>query len=206
MPKTKEDLCIAGVDEAGRGPLAGPVVAGAVILNPRKLIEGLTDSKLLNHLQREKLYDLIVKNSLAWAVGQASVEEIDEINILQATLLAMRRAVLALSIVPSQVRVDGNICPDIPMKVSAHIGGDRCIPAISAASIVAKVTRDRQMMQYDKIYPHYGFAAHKGYGTPAHLLHLRQLGATPIHRTSFAPVRQVLLQGALRRVELENET
>ncbi len=197
LSKQKEQapiLMVAGVDEVGRGPLAGPVVAAAVILNPRKRIKGLADSKILSEIQREKLYDQIIERSLAYAVGRAEVEEIDTINILRASLLAMRRAVLALPVQPDEVQVDGNICPDVPYPVTAHIGGDKFIKAISAASIIAKVTRDREMVVYDKVYPDYGFASHKGYATPEHLANLRHLGATPIHRQTFEPVRQVIQQ------------
>ncbi|MBA2653871.1 MAG: ribonuclease HII [Gammaproteobacteria bacterium] len=189
MKKIK--IIVAGVDEAGRGPLAGPVMAAAVILDPKFPIKGLNDSKLLNEKQREELYHLITQNSLAWSVARADVEEIDTINILRASLLAMRRAVLTLSVAPTHVKVDGNICPEVPCPVTAHVGGDRLIAEISAASIIAKVTRDREMVEYDKVYPGYGFASHKGYSTPEHLFNLRRLGATLIHRRSFAPVRQV---------------
>jgi ribonuclease HII len=188
---------VAGVDEAGRGPLAGPVVAAAVILNPRRRIKGLADSKLLNKQQREELYAQIVEKSLAWAVAQAEVAEIDSINILRASLLAMRRAILKLTISPNHVQVDGNICPDIPYPVTAHVDGDQFIAEISAASIIAKVTRDREMVDYDQEYPGYGFASHKGYATPEHLENLKRLGATPIHRRSFEPVRFVVHQMVL---------
>ena len=192
--KTKKQTRIAGVDEAGRGPLAGPVVAAAVILNPKKPIKGLADSKVLTEKQREDLYVLIVQNSLSWSVARAGVDEIDTINILQATLLAMRRAVLGLTVQPEHVKVDGNICPDVPFPVTAYVDGDQYIAEISAASIIAKVTRDREMAVYDQEYPNYGFAKHKGYATPEHLANLRLLGATPLHRRSFEPVRQVISQ------------
>lgn len=185
------------MDEAGRGPLAGPVVAAAVILNPNAPIKGLADSKQLTEKKREELYALIVQNSLAWSVAQAEVEEIDTINILRASLLAMRRAILLLDQQPNEVKVDGNICPDIPFPVKAYVDGDNYIDEISAASIIAKVTRDRAMIAYDKIYPKYGFASHKGYSTPQHLTNLRRLGACPIHRRSFEPVKQVVQQSAL---------
>lgn len=201
--KSSTQLFIAGVDEAGRGPLAGPVVAGAVILNPKKPIKGLADSKQLSEKQREHLYEMILKHSLAWAVASASVEEIDDINILRASLLAMRRAVLALPIKPNHVKVDGNICPDIPYSVTAHVDGDVDFPEISAASIVAKVTRDREMVAYDKEYPGYGFASHKGYSTQEHIINLRLLGACPLHRRSFERVRQVLVQPELALEEFE---
>lgn len=193
-PMKGKRLVIAGVDEAGRGPLAGPVMAGAVILNPRKPIKGLADSKVLTEKQREELYALIVERSLAWSVAKAEVGEIDSINILRASLLAMKRAVLELSLQPDHVQVDGNMCPDVPFPVTAFVDGDQFIAEISAASILAKVTRDREMINYDKIYPDYGFASHKGYSTPEHLYNLRRLGATPIHRRSFEPVRQVVQQ------------
>ncbi|MGP1425054.1 MAG: ribonuclease HII [Ottowia sp.] len=185
----------AGVDEAGRGPLAGPVVAAAVILDPRQGIAGLADSKKLTARRREQLFDQIQDKALCCAIGQASVEEIDRLNILQATLLAMQRAVAGLRLVPARVLVDGNRLPRLPMLAEAIIGGDAKVPAISAASILAKVHRDRWCEQIDAEYPQYGFAAHKGYGTAAHLAALRQHGPTPWHRRSFAPVAQALRQG-----------
>ena len=185
----------AGVDEAGRGPLAGPVVAAAVILDPRQGIAGLADSKTLTARRREQLFDQIQDKALCCAIGQASVEEIDRLNILQATLLAMQRAVAGLRLVPARVLVDGNRLPRLPMLAEAIIGGDAKVPAISAASILAKVHRDRWCEQIDAEYPQYGFAAHKGYGTAAHLAALRQHGPTPWHRRSFAPVAQALRQG-----------
>lgn len=184
----------AGVDEAGRGPLAGPVVAAAVILDPRQSIAGLADSKKLTARRREQLFDQIQDKALCCAIGQASVEEIDRLNILQATLLAMQRAVAGLRLVPARVLVDGNRLPRLPMLAEAIIGGDAKVPAISAASILAKVHRDRWCEQIDAEYPQYGFAAHKGYGTAAHLAALRQHGPTPWHRRSFAPVAQALRQ------------
>ena len=184
----------AGVDEAGRGPLAGPVVAAAVILDPRQGIAGLADSKKLTARRREQLFDQIQDKALCCAIGQASVEEIDRLNILQATLLAMQRAVAGLRLVPARVLVDGNRLPRLPMLAEAIIGGDAKVPAISAASILAKVHRDRWCEQIDAEYPQYGFAAHKGYGTAAHLAALRQHGPTPGHRRSFAPVAQALRQ------------
>lgn len=184
----------AGVDEAGRGPLAGPVVAAAVILNPRQGIAGLADSKKLTARRREQLFDQIQDKALCCAIGQASVEEIDRLNILQATLLAMQRAVAGLRLVPARVLVDGNRLPRLPMLAEAIVGGDAKVPAISAASILAKVHRDRWCEQIDAEYPQYGFAAHKGYGTAAHLAALRQHGPTPWHRRSFAPVAQALRQ------------
>ena len=182
----------AGVDEAGRGPLAGPVVAAAVILDPRQGIAGLADSKKLTARRREQLFDQIQDKALCCAIGQASVEEIDRLNILQATLLAMQRAVAGLRLVPARVLVDGNRLPRLPMLAEAIIGGDAKVPAISAASILAKVHRDRWCEQIDAEYPQYGFAAHKGYGTAAHLAALRQHGPTPWHRRSFAPVAQAV--------------
>ncbi len=183
---------MAGVDEAGRGPLAGPVIAAAVILDARNPIQGLADSKKLSARQRERLFDLICARALCCAVGSASVQEIDEINILQATMLAMRRAVLGLRLTPSRVLVDGNRLPVLKMRSEAIVGGDALVPEISAASIVAKVHRDRWCAQLDAQYPDYGFARHKGYGTVQHLAALRRLGACPEHRRSFAPVTEVL--------------
>lgn len=183
---------IAGLDEVGRGPLAGPVVAAAVILDPHNPIEGLADSKLLTSKTREVLANIIKNNCIAWALGSASVKEIDQINILQASLLAMRRAVNTLKIKPQHVQVDGQFLPRIDYSAEGIIDGDNLIPAISAASILAKVARDEKMTAYDVIYPEYGFAKHKGYGTLQHLLALQQFGITPIHRKSFAPVKKHL--------------
>jgi ribonuclease HII len=183
---------IAGVDEAGRGPLAGPVVAAAVILDEMRPIAGLNDSKKLTALRRERLYDEIRAKALCCSVAQASVEEIDRLNILQATLLAMRRAVEGLRLKPAKVLVDGNRLPVLDMLAEAIVGGDALVPSISAASILAKVTRDRWCAELDQLYPQYGFAAHKGYGTAVHLAALRAHGACPEHRKSFAPVTQVL--------------
>lgn len=188
---------LCGVDEAGRGPLAGAVHAAAVILPQGHPIAGLNDSKKLSARQRERLYGEITTHALAWAVASASVEEIDTFNILQATLLAMRRAVAGLTVAPDQVLVDGNRVPDLPYPAQAIVQGDATIEAISAASILAKVSRDREALQLDQLYPGYGFARHKGYGTPEHLAALENLGATPAHRRSFAPVRQVMAQGRL---------
>jgi ribonuclease HII len=184
-------LC-AGVDEAGRGPLAGPVVAAAVILDPRKPIEGLADSKALTALRRERLYDQICAKALCCSIAEASVAEIDTLNILQATLLAMRRAVEGLRLSPTLVRVDGNRLPVLSVRAEAVVGGDAKVAEISAASILAKVYRDRWCATIDAHWPHYGFAAHKGYGTPAHLAALREHGACEHHRRSFAPVARVL--------------
>jgi ribonuclease HII len=183
---------IAGVDEAGRGPLAGPVVAAAVILDEMRPIAGLNDSKKLTALRRERLYDEIRAKALCCSVAQASVEEIDRLNILQATLLAMRRAVNGLRLKPAKVLVDGNRLPVLDMLAEAIVGGDALIPSISAASILAKVTRDRWCAELDQQYPQYGFATHKGYGTAVHLAALRTHGACPEHRKTFAPVTQVL--------------
>lgn len=183
---------IAGVDEAGRGPLAGPVVAAAVILDPRRPIQGLADSKVLTAKQREKLFNVIRKDALAWSVARARVSEIDTINILQASLLAMQRAVSRLPIAPHLVLVDGNKCPSFPYKAEAIIKGDALEPAISAASIVAKVLRDRLMVMLDRKYPGYGFAQHKGYPTALHMEALQKQGVSRVHRLSFAPVSQRL--------------
>ena len=182
----------AGVDEAGRGPLAGPVIAAAVILNPAKPIAGLADSKMLSEKKREILATIIQEQALAWALGRAEVEEIDNINILQASLLAMQRAVEKLIIKPELALIDGNKCPVLNCKTQAVIQGDKTVPAISAASILAKVTRDKEMLLLHEQYPQYGFAKHKGYGTKIHLDALHQFGVSAIHRRSFAPVRQIV--------------
>lgn len=179
---------IAGVDEVGRGPLAGPVVVAAVILDPAQPIAGLADSKALTPTQREALSQTIRERALAWALGRAEVEEIDAINILQATLLAMQRAVAALNHAPELALVDGNRAPALSCRVQTVVKGDATVPAISAASIVAKVARDAEMCVWDERYPGYGFARHKGYPTPDHLQALDRLGVCPIHRRSFAPV------------------
>ena len=186
---------VAGVDEAGRGPLAGPVVAAAVILDDLKPIPGLADSKTLSERQRERLSEAIHARALCFSVAHASVEEIDQLNILQATLLAMRRAVMGLRLKPHMVLVDGNRLPTLDIRAEAVVQGDRKVPAISAASILAKVARDRWCLEIDAEYPLYGFAAHKGYGTAQHLAALQRHGATPWHRRSFSPVAQVLLRG-----------
>lgn len=189
-------LLICGVDEAGRGPLAGSVVAAAVILDPLKPIAGLADSKKLSASARERLAPQIRENALAWAIGEASVEEIDQINILQATFLAMRRAVVALTIVPEHALIDGNRIPgQLPCGAEAIVKGDAKEPAISAASILAKTHRDAQLLKLDRLYPQYGFARHMGYPTAAHLEALRLYGPSPVHRRSFAPVAQSLLPG-----------
>ena len=188
---------VAGVDEAGRGPLAGPVVAAAVILDDRKPIAGLADSKKLTALRREKLFDEILAKALCCSIAEASVEEIERLNILQATMLAMQRAVEGLRLKPGHVLVDGNRLPTLGMTSEAIVKGDATVPAISAASILAKVTRDRWCAQVDVDYPQYGFAGHKGYGTAAHLQALQDHGACPLHRKTFAPVTAVVSQ-ALR--------
>ena len=185
---------IAGVDEAGRGPLAGPVVAAAVILNPAKRIRGLADSKVLSPQKRERLHDEIMDKALCCAIALATVQEIDTLNILQATLLAMRRAVEGLRLPPALVMVDGNRLPVLPMRAEAVIDGDAKVKAISAASILAKVHRDRWCAEIDAHWPQYGFAAHKGYGTAAHLAALREHGACGHHRRSFAPVAAVFVR------------
>jgi len=191
-------VLICGVDEAGRGPLCGAVVAAAVILDPAKSIEGLNDSKKLSAKKREQLAELIRRDALAWAVAEASVEEIDRLNILHATMLAMSRAVAALKIQPGEVLIDGNrVPPQLKIPARAIVKGDATEPAISAASILAKTTRDAQLLEMDRRYPEYGFAAHKGYPTAAHLAALAKHGVTPEHRRSYAPVQNILAQGNL---------
>lgn len=189
---TRGLVLVAGVDEVGRGPLAGPVVAAAVILDPARPIAGLADSKKLSEAKREALAPIIRERALAWALGRAEVEEIDTLNILHASLLAMRRAVLALSTAPELALIDGNRCPELPCPAEAVVKGDSRVAAISAASIIAKVARDREMVELDAQYPGYGLAGHKGYPSPTHLAALERLGVTPIHRRSFAPVRRLL--------------
>lgn len=183
---------IAGVDEAGRGPLAGPVVAAAVILDEFNPIMGLADSKKLTALRREKLYDEIQAKALCCSIALATVEEIDGLNILQATMLAMKRAVEGLRLKPNKVLVDGNRLPTLVILAEAIVKGDALVPCISAASILAKVYRDRWCAEYHLEYPQYGFAGHKGYGTALHLAALNEHGACPQHRKSFAPVAKVL--------------
>jgi len=183
---------VAGVDEAGRGPLAGPVIAGAVILDPARPILGLADSKKLSEKKREALFVQIRESALAWSVARATVAEIDEINILQASLLAMQRAVSYLKVAPQRVLVDGNHCPEFPCPAEAIIKGDQKEAAISAASIVAKVLRDRFMHFLDQRYPEYGFAKHKGYPTAAHVDALKQFGVSRVHRRSYGPVAACL--------------
>jgi ribonuclease HII len=189
-------IWVCGVDEAGRGPLVGAVVAGAVVLDPNNPIEGLKDSKKLTPAKREFLYEQIMEKAKAWGVGEASPAEIDEINILQATMLAMCRAIedltTRLGAWPDKALIDGNRCPELPIAAEAIVKGDAKEPAISAASIVAKVTRDRQMIALHERHPEYGFAQHMGYPTEAHFAALKQYGACDQHRRSFSPVRKVL--------------
>jgi ribonuclease HII len=192
LSERANQLLVAGVDEVGRGPLAGPVVTAAVILDPDHPIDGLMDSKKLSEKRREELSVLIKENSLAWSIGRAEVEEIDEINILQATMLAMQRAVSGLSPAPKHALIDGNRCPQLICTAEAIIKGDGIVPAISAASIIAKVSRDNEMVELDALYPGYGLAGHKGYPTKAHRDALIELGVTPIHRRSFGPVKRAL--------------
>jgi ribonuclease HII len=188
---------IAGVDEAGRGPLAGNVVAAAVILDDLNPIKGLNDSKKLTALRREKLFIEIQAKALCVSIGQASVEEIDQLNILQATMLAMQRAVNGLRLKPAKVLIDGNRIPKLDVLAEAIVGGDAKVKAISAASIIAKVTRDRQCDELHAQYPQYGFASHKGYGTAEHMAALKKHGATPEHRKSYAPVAEAIALKAL---------
>nr|MBF0684670.1 ribonuclease HII [Pseudomonas sp.] len=183
---------VAGVDEVGRGPLCGPVVTAAVILDPARPIIGLNDSKKISESRREALFDEICEKALAWCIARAEVEEIDRLNILHATMLAMQRAVEGLSVTPRLALIDGNRCPQLSVPSASVIQGDGQVPAIAAASILAKVSRDREMRALDLCYPGYGLAGHKGYPTAAHFEALRLLGPTPIHRRSFAPVRALL--------------
>jgi ribonuclease HII len=187
-------VLFAGVDEAGRGPLCGPVYAAAVILDPARPVDGLADSKKLSEKRREALAPLIRERAIAWAIGIATVEEIDRLNILHASMLAMRRAIEALQVVPMEALIDGNrIPPGLRMPARAIVGGDALEPSISAASILAKTGRDEEMLRLAALYPEYGIARHKGYPTPEHLAALRQHGPSPIHRRSFAPVAQAVL-------------
>lgn len=186
---------ICGVDEAGRGPLAGPVFAAAVILDPAREIHGLRDSKKLTEVRRDELAIEIKAKALAWSIAQCSENEIDTLNILQATMLAMRRAIEGLKVVPTLALIDGNRCPVIPIRSEAIVKGDDKVPAISAASILAKTARDAVLVMLHKQYPHYAFDQHKGYPTALHLERLRQHGVSPVHRKSYAPVRE-LLDGA----------
>ena len=189
-------IWVCGVDEAGRGPLAGAVVAGAAVLDPMNPVDGLKDSKKLSATRREFLFEQIQLNAKAWGIGEASPAEIDEINILQATMLAMRRAIedltTRLGAWPDKALIDGNRCPELPISAEAIVKGDAKEPAISAASILAKVTRDRQMIALHELHPQYGFAQHMGYPTEAHFAALKEFGACPEHRRSFSPVRNVL--------------
>jgi ribonuclease HII len=187
---------VAGVDEAGRGPLAGPVVAAAVILDARAPIQGLADSKQLSPRRREQLFDEIRAKALCCSVAQASVEEIDRLNILQATMIAMQRAVKGLRLKPNKVLVDGNRLPSLEVLAEAVVSGDALVPAISAASILAKVTRDRLLDELHALHPGYGFDRHKGYGTAQHMLALQTLGPLDVHRRSFAPVARALQRQA----------
>ena len=188
---------VAGVDEAGRGPLAGPVVAAAVILDPAVRIVGLDDSKRLSPLRRDELEAEIRECAVGYAVARVDAAAIDAINILRATMRAMGEAVARLDPPPDEVLVDGNRCPDLPCPARAVVGGDATVSAISAASILAKVARDREMIEMDRRYPEYGFARHKGYGTRAHRQALLRFGPTPIHRRTFAPVRTAIERGLL---------
>ena len=190
-------MLTAGVDEAGRGPLAGPVTVAAVILDPDQTIEGLGDSKKLSKKRREALFPEILERSLAWSIVEVSVEEIDRINILQATLVGMKRAVEQLSPAPQLALIDGNHAPSVNCEVKTIVQGDSLVPAISAASILAKVSRDRLMEKMHQQYPGYGFNQHKGYPTAEHLRNLQEIGPCEIHRKSFAPVRNLLTQGEL---------
>lgn len=189
-------LLTAGVDEVGRGPLCGDVVAAAVILDPQQPISGLNDSKKLTERRREKLYDEIREKALAFSVARATVEEIDQLNILHASMLAMHRAVDGLSVTPEMVLVDGNRLPRWQYRAEAIVKGDSRVEAIAAASILAKVCRDREMQELDSVYPGYGLAGHKGYPTKVHLQALDELGVTPIHRRSYAPVRAIIERAA----------
>jgi len=192
--KTSQYVLVAGVDEAGRGPLAGPVVAAAVILDPLRPIDGLADSKILTERKRDGLFEIIKADALSWSVGIASVEEIDEFNILQATLLAMQRAVNGLAIQPDEVLIDGNRLPSLLIPAQAIVKGDSKVKVISAASIVAKVVRDKIMVDYYQKYPDFSFHLHKGYGTQQHLAEIEQFGFLPIHRKTFNPVKTMIMQ------------
>lgn len=193
MEKAEDGALICGVDEAGRGPLCGPVVAAAVILDPARPISGLADSKKLSERRRAELAAAIRECALAWSIAEASREEIDRMNILRATLLAMKRAIESMAVRPTQVWVDGNRLPDTAFVMRAIVGGDASVPSISAASILAKTHRDSLLVEMDKTYPQYGFAQHKGYPTAAHLKALADFGVTPEHRVSFAPVRNLVM-------------
>jgi len=192
--KATQNFLVAGVDEAGRGPLAGPVVAAAVILDPLRPIDGLADSKILSERKRDSLFEIIKEVALSWSVGVASVEEIDELNILQATLLAMQRAVYGLAIQPDEVLIDGNRIPDLFIPAQAIVKGDSKVKVIGAASILAKVERDSIMVDYNKKYPDFAFHLHKGYGTQQHLAEIKQFGFLPVHRKTFNPVKTMIIQ------------
>jgi ribonuclease HII len=194
LNKLTQNFLVAGVDEAGRGPLAGPVVAVAVILDQLKPIDGLADSKILSEHKRDSLFEIIKAVALSWSVGVASVEEIDEFNILQATLLAMQRAVNGLAIEPDMVLIDGNRLPSLIIPAQAIVKGDSKVNVISAASIMAKVERDKIMVDYHKKYPYFSFHLHKGYGTQQHLTEIEQFGILPVHRKTFNPVKTMLSQ------------
>ena len=183
---------VAGVDEAGRGPLAGPVVAAAVILDIKNPISRLDDSKRLTVLQRTKLAVEIKEKAISWSIGRVNHEEIDRINILEASLLAMKLAIENLGLIPGHILVDGDKCPNVPYRIDAIIGGDRIVPTISAASILAKVARDEEMIRLDAVYPGYGFARHKGYPTSSHLKAIELLGVCEIHRRSYAPIKRLI--------------
>ena len=202
MLEDSADL-IAGVDEAGRGPLAGPVVAAAVILDPMRPIAGLKDSKQLTEETREQLAPIIKERALDWSVAHATVEEIDELNILQATMLAMKRAVAGLTVRPNLVLVDGNRVPHLDIAVNAVVGGDETVAAISAASIIAKTTRDHWLMDLDRQYPEYGFAKHKGYGTAEHMAAIEKYGPLSVHRKSFGPIKKLIEMRKAKDGELE---
>ena len=192
QPAARRPRIMCGVDEAGRGPLAGPVYAAAVILNPRRPIDGLADSKALSAARREALTEAIRTRAKAWCIGVASVQEIDSLNILQASMLAMHRAVMGLGVVPDLAKVDGNRAPVLTCAVETVVGGDAIVPAISAASILAKTARDEALRRLHEQYPQYAFDQHKGYGTALHLERLQLHGICPEHRRSFAPVRRLL--------------
>lgn len=194
MIRITQNILVAGVDEAGRGPLAGPVLAAAVILDPVRPIDSLADSKILSEGKRNRLFTMIKENALSWSVGMASVEEIDELNILQATLLAMQRAVNGLAIQPAEALIDGNCLPRLSIPAQAIVKGDSKVKAISAASILAKVERDKIMVDYYKIYPDFSFHSHKGYGTRQHINEIGQFGILPVHRKTFNPVKMMILQ------------
>jgi ribonuclease HII len=193
-----QHILFAGVDEAGRGPLAGPVVAAAVILDPVRPIDGLADSKILSEGKRNSLFTMIKENALSWSVGMSSVEEIDELNILQATLLAMQRAVNGLGMQPDEVLIDGNCLPRLSIPAQAIVKGDSKVKAISAASILAKVERDKIMVGYHKKYPDFSFHLHKGYGTRQHINEISQFGILPVHRRTFNPVKMMIVQQSVK--------